>query len=574
MRPSPNDVIGGKYRITRLIGDGGMGAVYEARHEVLGSPVALKFLHAELAKRPGLATRFLQEARVSASIQSPHVTRVTDVDRTADGSPYLVMELLAGESLQDLLDRELKLDRDRSLDFALQILCGLEAAHALGVVHRDLKPDNVFITPSAGGPVLKLLDFGIAKLREANEYKKGLTRPGAVMGTPEYMAPEQLYAADQVDHRADIYSLGAILYEMLSGERPADGDDAPSIIAQVAQGHVKSLDEHVADLAPALVAAVHRALAPNREDRFGSAHEFRAALAPLAGALSHAGRLAATPTPVADAAAGSVPSGGATLPSAHEEPSEGERAPSGVPPTLPPDDGPPGAAGPVVAPTDPDAAALDGAPKGSTQDAPVDALQRLATGAHVASAPAPQPGASANASGGYPAAAPGGAYPAAGGAYGQYAAAPTQPRRAPGRALGAVLALLLGVVVTGAVIAAIVVARQQRDDDHPPTLNIVSGAPPATVSAEGGGLTTPTLGDAGVAPPVTPPTPSPRPGGGSTRPQPRDAGADSGRSDAGGGFPQLPGLPSSLPPLPSTLPTALPSSWEPIPGIQWPPPSQ
>ena len=573
MRPNSNDVIGGKYRITRLIGDGGMGAVYEARHEVLGSPVALKFLHAELAKRPGLATRFLQEARVSASIQSPHVTRVTDVDRTADGSPYLVMELLAGESLQDLLDRELKLDRDRSLDFALQILCGLEAAHALGVVHRDLKPDNVFITPSAGGPVLKLLDFGIAKLREANEYKKGLTRPGAVMGTPEYMAPEQLYAADQVDHRADIYSLGAILYEMLSGERPADGDDAPSIIAQVAQGHVKPLNEHVPDLPPALVATVHRALAPNRDDRFSSANEFRVALAPLAGALSHAGRLAATPTPVADAAAASVPSGGATLPSAHEEPDGGERGASGVPPTLPPDDDPSAATGPVVAPTDPDAAALDGSPKGSTQDAPVDALQRLATGAHVASTATPQVGASAGASGAYPPAA-GGAFPGTGTPYGHYASAPNPPRRAPGRALGAVLALLLGVLVTGGVIAAIVVARQQRDDDRPPTLPIVSDAPLATVSAEGGEVTVPTLGDAAVAPPVSPPTPAPAPGGGGTQPRPRDAGADSGSQDAGGGFPQLPGLPSALPPFPSSLPTALPSSWKPIPGIQWPPPSQ
>ena len=573
MRPSPNDVIGGKYRITRLIGDGGMGAVYEARHEVLGSPVALKFLHAELARRPGLATRFLQEARVSASIQSPHVTRVTDVDRTADGSPYLVMELLAGESLQDLLDRELKLDRDRSLDFALQILCGLEAAHALGVVHRDLKPDNVFITPSAGGPVLKLLDFGIAKLREANEYKKGLTRPGAVMGTPEYMAPEQLYAADQVDHRADIYSLGAILYEMLSGQRPADGDDAPSIIAQVAQGHVKPLSNHVPELAPELVAAVHRALAPNREDRFGSATEFRLVLAPLAGALSHAGRLAATPTPVADAAAASAPTSGATLPSAHEEPGQPPHSPSGVPPTLPPDDEPPAQAAPVVPPTDPDAASLNGAPKGSTQDAPVDAIQQMATGALAATSAAPQGGASASASGGYPAAGAGRPYPGPSGGYGPYPA-PTPPRRGTGRALGAVLALLLGVLVTGGVIAAIVVARQQRNEDLPPTLPIMSDTPPVTVSAESGNVTAPTLDDAGVAAPVSPPTPGTPPGGGSTRPRPRDAGTDSGSTDAGGGFPQLPGLPSSLPPFPSSLPTALPSSWEPIPGIQWPPPSQ
>jgi hypothetical protein len=136
------------------------------------------------------------------------------------------------------------------------------------------------------------------------------------------------------------------------------------------------------------------------------------------------------------------------------------------------------------------------------------------------------------------------------------------------------LALLLGVLVTGGVIAAIVVARQQRDDDRPPTLPIVSDAPLATVSAEGGEVTVPTLGDAAVAPPVSPPTPAPAPGGGGTQPRPRDAGADSGSQDAGGGFPQLPGLPSALPPFPSSLPTALPSSWEPIPGIQWPPPSQ
>ena len=194
MRPNPGDVIGGKFRIVRMIGDGGMGAVFEARHEVLGTSVALKFLHTELARRQGLATRFLQEARVSASIQSPHVTKVTDVEQTADGTPYLVMELLTGESLQQLLDRQRKLPKDQAIDFVLQILSGLEAAHALGVVHRDLKPDNVFITPSTGGPVCKLLDFGIAKLRQTNDYNKGLTRPGALMGTPCL-----LYTSDAAD---------------------------------------------------------------------------------------------------------------------------------------------------------------------------------------------------------------------------------------------------------------------------------------------------------------------------------------------------------------------------------------
>ena len=168
MRPVAGDIIGGKYRVVRVIGDGGMGTVYEARHEVLGTAVALKFLHAELARRAGLAQRFLQEARVSANIQSIHVTRVTDVDMTPDGTPYLVMELLHGESLQQLIDRRGKLPPDEAIDFALQTLSGLEAAHALGVVHRDLKPDNVFVTPSSGGALLKVIDFGIAKLRASN----------------------------------------------------------------------------------------------------------------------------------------------------------------------------------------------------------------------------------------------------------------------------------------------------------------------------------------------------------------------------------------------------------------------
>ena len=178
MMPGVGDVIGGKYRIVRLIGDGGMGTVYEAHHEFLETTVALKFLHTELAKRAGLGSRFLQEARVSARIRSPHVTHVTDVDQTADGSPYLVMELLHGEPLQQLMDRRGKLPVEQAVDFALQILSGLESAHAIGVVHRDLKPDNVFIVPATGGPLLKLIDFGIAKLRASTAFQKGLTRAG------------------------------------------------------------------------------------------------------------------------------------------------------------------------------------------------------------------------------------------------------------------------------------------------------------------------------------------------------------------------------------------------------------
>src|ERR1041384_3479426 len=164
------------------------------------------------------------------------------------------MELLSGQSLQAVLDWQGKLPVDQAVDFGLQILAGLESAHAMGVVHRDMKPDNVFVTASAGGPLLKLIDFGIAKLRASSEFTKGLTRAGVVMGTPEYMAPEQLTSAHTADLRADIYSFGVMLFEMLGGCRPAVGDDVEIIIAAVQGGRVRRLDDGGAGLPPGLVA--------------------------------------------------------------------------------------------------------------------------------------------------------------------------------------------------------------------------------------------------------------------------------------------------------------------------------
>src|SRR5262249_38613561 len=173
-----------------------------------------------LAKKELLVRRFVQEAQLSAGIKSTHVVQVTDIDQSSDGFAYLVMELLHGESLQTILERDKKLPTNVALDYTMQILAGLEAAHERGIVHRDLKPDNVFVVPTPRGPLVKLLDFGIAKLRTSKEFQIGLTRPGVMMGTPEYMAPEQAFSADSVDARADVYSVGAILYEMLAGVRP------------------------------------------------------------------------------------------------------------------------------------------------------------------------------------------------------------------------------------------------------------------------------------------------------------------------------------------------------------------
>jgi serine/threonine-protein kinase len=521
MAPKPGDLISNKYRVLRLIGEGGMGAVYEGRHEVLGAPVALKFLHADLARRPGLATRFLQEARVTACIQSPHVARVTDVD-TADGCPYLVMELLRGESLQALIDRLGRLPVDQALDYTLQTLMGLEAAHSLGVVHRDLKPDNLFVTPSTGGPVVKIIDFGIAKLRASNEYTRGLTRAGVLMGTPEYMAPEQLYSANLVDHRADLYSVGAILYEMLSGQRPADGDDAAVIVAQVSSGAVKPLTELVPELNPALATAAHRALVPEREQRYGDAAAMRLALLPFVGQLSHAGKLAATPPPpsVADAA-----------PLADAAPAA-PAAPGGVPATLPPEE----------ACAEPAPAAE---PKGTTQEVSPEVIRQNIVAATHANAQE------------HPAAPLG---PAFGAGYtGNYVAA----RRRQSRWPSALLAVLLGAGVTGAAIYWVSIER--RNAGPPPEVlpALVADPPSTTIASQVDLEQPPAPAQPSFPQPSTTPavTPKPKP------PKPAaDAGAPAA-SDAGTTSPPPLGLPSTFPPLPSSFPTALPSSFPTIPGL-------
>jgi serine/threonine-protein kinase len=533
MSPSPGEVIGGKYRLMRLIGDGGMGVVFEAQHQVLQVPVALKFLHAELAKRQGLASRFLQEARVSASIQSPHVAHVTDVDTAFDGSPYLVMELLHGESLQTLLDRVGRLSRDMAIDFGLQILAGLEAAHALNVVHRDLKPDNVFVTPSSGGPLLKLIDFGIAKLRASTEYQRGLTRAGALMGTPEYMAPEQLFAAENVDHRADLYSLGVMLFEMLTGRRPADGDDAQAIVGKVMAGNVLRLAELDPQLPEGLVRLIECATAPERNARFESAVQMRIALSEFAGALSHAGRMASSPPGPMPS---SAPYVGGTSVSAYAPTSEAPPA-RRLPKTLPPDD----------------AAEAAGDPnKGATQPVSPELVQQMLRTGQMPEQRAAFPSNSTF-------------------------QAPTlaKPKRR-GKTLITVLVVLLGAIVTTAAVAFVAIYRSGRDIDGGLVPTATPIAPPETTVAPLNGGATPANTSVQTSPqnPTTvPPTTKP----GTTKPG-TTAPTTSSTPDGGtttspfpfpipSTFPPLPStfpaIPSTLPPLPSTIPTAFPG----IPGL-------
>jgi serine/threonine protein kinase len=274
-------VVNGKYRVVRTLGDGGMGSVYEAQHAVLATRVAIKVLHPELVRRTGLVERFLQEARVVAQIRSLNVVQVIDVDRTPEGHAYIVMELLEGEPLSTILDRQRRLSVPVACDYASQVLAALEAAHALGVIHRDLKPENVIVTFVGRKPVLKLIDFGIAKARRTEPNQRNLTVAGVVMGTAEYMAPEQARSAESVDARADLYAVGVMLYEMIAGTRPVRGDtgeDARVIGAKVERGEVVPLVRAAPDAPREIAGLVHRAMAARPEMRFATAGEMRLAL--------------------------------------------------------------------------------------------------------------------------------------------------------------------------------------------------------------------------------------------------------------------------------------------------------
>jgi serine/threonine-protein kinase len=290
-----NQLINGKYRPVRVLGDGGMGTVYEARHEGLGTRVAIKVLHGNLTRRSGLVERFLREARVSAQIRSPNVVQVMDVDRTEQGDAYIVMELLEGEPLSGLLEREGRVPIPTACDYTIQILEALEAAHALGVTHRDLKPENVFLTFVAGKPILKLIDFGIAKAQISEPNTRSLTVAGMLMGTAEYMAPEQAYSADKADARSDIYAVGVMLYEMIAGKRPVQGEDGRVIALKIERGEVQPLVHAAPETPRELAGLVHRAMAARPELRFPSATDMRLALETASGRRSGA---AAAPAPV------------------------------------------------------------------------------------------------------------------------------------------------------------------------------------------------------------------------------------------------------------------------------------
>ncbi|MBX3224236.1 MAG: serine/threonine protein kinase [Labilithrix sp.] len=274
--------LAGKYRIDRMLGAGGMCLVYEAEHVHLRQAVALKVLKPELARDPTAVARFAQEAQAAAKLRSPNVARVHDVDRLPDGQPYITMELLVGHDLGTELQRRYALPVDLAVDYVRQAANGISEAHALGIVHRDLKPENLFLTElgeMTERRLLKILDFGIAK--NVHEGARKLTAPDAVFGTVDYMSPEQIRSASSVDHRTDIWALGVILFELLTGRTPYSGD-ARSVIAQIVSDPVVPPSRLVPTLPPGLVAVIMKALAKDPAARFQSAEELRRALAPFA----------------------------------------------------------------------------------------------------------------------------------------------------------------------------------------------------------------------------------------------------------------------------------------------------
>jgi serine/threonine protein kinase len=273
---SPNDdaagagrvgeVLAGKYRIVRLIGEGGMGQVYEAEHATVGRRFAVKFLRPHLVSNEEALARFRREARAAGALESEHIAAVTDFDIAADGAPFLVMEYLEGRSLGQLLAEEGPLPVPRAAGALLQVCRGLEAAHAAGILHRDLKPDNLFVVRRADGSErVKVVDFGIAKLMHAADSPPIQT--GAAIGTPFYMAPEQARGDKGLDERVDVYALGVILYELLSGEKPHPGDCANAVLAHVLTKSAVRLDTLRSGLPARLVELVHRALAFEPRDR-------------------------------------------------------------------------------------------------------------------------------------------------------------------------------------------------------------------------------------------------------------------------------------------------------------------
>ena len=283
----PGTLVAGKLRIVRLLGTGGMGAVYEVEHELTKHRRALKLLHARYKVYPELIQRFLREASAAGRIGNPHIAETFDAGELETGDPYLVMELLKGETLADLLRRKQRLNISEAAELVRQACTGVQAAHDAGIVHRDLKPENLFVVERDHRPFVKILDFGISKFDpHLTGGEMSTTREGASLGTPLYMPPEQVRGDKRVDQRADIYALGVILYECVTGRRPYEAETLAHLAVLIHEGHAEPLAQLRPDAPPAFGEIVHRAMANKPELRFATARELADSLANFTGLVT------------------------------------------------------------------------------------------------------------------------------------------------------------------------------------------------------------------------------------------------------------------------------------------------
>ncbi|MBX3208607.1 MAG: serine/threonine protein kinase [Labilithrix sp.] len=283
--PASGEIVDGKYKIEKILGEGGMGAVARATHVVLGGTLALKFMNPQFMSFPGAVERFVNEGRASKAIKSDHVLPVTDVGLLPNGTPYLLMECLYGVDLADLLARDgpSGLPVPRAVHFVVQILRGLQAAHAIGIIHRDMKPSNCFVVTHDGEEdFVKILDFGISKVVQPGS--SSLTQTNSALGTPLYMSPEQARSPRDVDTRSDLYSVGVILYELLCGHTPffSESGEFTEILFQLFTADPPPIQQTRPELPDELAAIVHKALSREVNDRHASAVELAEALAPFA----------------------------------------------------------------------------------------------------------------------------------------------------------------------------------------------------------------------------------------------------------------------------------------------------
>jgi serine/threonine-protein kinase len=270
----------GSYRLTRCIGEGGMGTVYEGVHEGLGKRVAIKTLHAGSARSQELIARFVREGKAAAKIRHANVVDVFDV-AVHEGTPYLVMEYLEGEDLGARMEHVAPMSPSAIADLMIPVISALSAAHEAGIVHRDLKPDNILICHGKGGSLEpKLVDFGISKLSDGESLH--LTGTNAILGTPYYMSPEQAGSSKQVDHRSDIFSLGVILYQCATHELPFKGDSLFKLLGEILHSEPPRVSTLSSGVPPAFEAVIARAMKKDPAQRFQSATELGAALLPFA----------------------------------------------------------------------------------------------------------------------------------------------------------------------------------------------------------------------------------------------------------------------------------------------------